>query len=188
MKLIICLQASEGLDFADKNGRGVIITGLPYPPRKDPRIMLKMQFLDEMKAKDVSRQVRRLLRERERDIALIIEMCQSLKFQNIPFCAKHVKGFLPKHSILTLQRPLWTPSEVSCLFLSWSTWILVFFLWISIQISWATGIVAGCFLNRLNWTHKHSDILYFGKILHGGSCYCHCNMWNRHSCFPLQIL
>ncbi|XP_032074452.1 regulator of telomere elongation helicase 1 [Thamnophis elegans] len=54
--LAVCRgKASEGLDFADKNGRGVIITGLPYPPRKEPRIMLKMQFLDEMNAKDVSR-------------------------------------------------------------------------------------------------------------------------------------
>ena len=44
------LQASEGLDFADMNGRGVIVTGLPYPPRMDPRVLLKMQFLDEMKA------------------------------------------------------------------------------------------------------------------------------------------
>lgn len=32
------------------NGRGVIVTGLPYPPRMDPRVLLKMQFLDEMKA------------------------------------------------------------------------------------------------------------------------------------------
>uniref|UniRef100_A0A8D0HMF7 Regulator of telomere elongation helicase 1 n=1 Tax=Sphenodon punctatus TaxID=8508 RepID=A0A8D0HMF7_SPHPU len=44
-------SASEGLDFADRNGRGVIITGLPFPPRIDPRVVLKMQFLDEMKAK-----------------------------------------------------------------------------------------------------------------------------------------
>ena len=29
---------SEGLDFADVNGRAVIITGLPYPPRMDPRV------------------------------------------------------------------------------------------------------------------------------------------------------
>ncbi|KAM6457881.1 regulator of telomere elongation helicase 1 isoform 3-T5 [Liasis olivaceus] len=49
-------KASEGLDFADKNGRGVIITGLPFPPRMDPRIILKMQFLDEMRAKDVGGQ------------------------------------------------------------------------------------------------------------------------------------
>lgn len=42
-------QASEGLDFADRNGRGVIVTGLPYPPRMDPRVLLKMQFLDELK-------------------------------------------------------------------------------------------------------------------------------------------
>ncbi|KAM3839265.1 regulator of telomere elongation helicase 1 isoform 2-T3 [Vipera latastei] len=55
--LAVCRgKASEGLDFADKNGRGVIITGLPYPPLKDPRIMLKMQFLDEMKTKDANGQ------------------------------------------------------------------------------------------------------------------------------------
>ncbi|KAM8774836.1 regulator of telomere elongation helicase 1 [Rhynchonycteris naso] len=48
--LAVCRgKASEGLDFADGNGRGVIVTGLPYPPRKDPRVILKMQFLDEMK-------------------------------------------------------------------------------------------------------------------------------------------
>ncbi|XP_074066593.1 regulator of telomere elongation helicase 1 isoform X3 [Macrotis lagotis] len=44
-------KASEGLDFADMNGRGVIITGLPFPPRMDPRVILKMQFLDEMRGK-----------------------------------------------------------------------------------------------------------------------------------------
>lgn len=44
-------KASEGLDFADMNGRGVIVTGLPFPPRMDPRIILKMQFLDEMRRK-----------------------------------------------------------------------------------------------------------------------------------------
>uniref|UniRef100_A0A8D2KR29 Regulator of telomere elongation helicase 1 n=1 Tax=Varanus komodoensis TaxID=61221 RepID=A0A8D2KR29_VARKO len=49
-------EASEGLDFADRNGRAVIITGLPFPPRLDPRIILKMQFLDEMRAKSVGGQ------------------------------------------------------------------------------------------------------------------------------------
>ncbi|XP_012926274.1 regulator of telomere elongation helicase 1 isoform X5 [Heterocephalus glaber] len=48
--LAVCRgKASEGLDFSDINGRGVIITGLPYPPRMDPRVVLKMQFLDEMR-------------------------------------------------------------------------------------------------------------------------------------------
>ncbi|KAM9856085.1 regulator of telomere elongation helicase 1 [Aulostomus maculatus] len=46
-------KASEGLDFADKFGRGVIITGLPFPPRMDPRVILKMQFLDEMNRKKI---------------------------------------------------------------------------------------------------------------------------------------
>uniref|UniRef100_A0A8C1WPH9 Regulator of telomere elongation helicase 1 n=1 Tax=Cyprinus carpio TaxID=7962 RepID=A0A8C1WPH9_CYPCA len=41
-------KASEGLDFADTYGRGVVITGLPFPPRMDPRVVLKMQYLDEM--------------------------------------------------------------------------------------------------------------------------------------------
>ncbi|XP_077368002.1 regulator of telomere elongation helicase 1 isoform X3 [Festucalex cinctus] len=41
-------KVSEGLDFADTFGRGVIITGVPFPPKMDPRINLKMQFLDEM--------------------------------------------------------------------------------------------------------------------------------------------
>uniref|UniRef100_A0A669D8B5 Regulator of telomere elongation helicase 1 n=1 Tax=Oreochromis niloticus TaxID=8128 RepID=A0A669D8B5_ORENI len=44
-------KASEGLDFADTYGRGVIITGLPFPPKNDPRVILKMQFLDEMNRK-----------------------------------------------------------------------------------------------------------------------------------------
>ncbi|XP_078320008.1 regulator of telomere elongation helicase 1-like isoform X2 [Crassostrea virginica] len=44
-------KVSEGLDFADNNGRAVIITGLPFPPRMDPKVMLKMQFLDESRGK-----------------------------------------------------------------------------------------------------------------------------------------
>nr|XP_060141777.1 regulator of telomere elongation helicase 1 isoform X10 [Globicephala melas] len=39
----------------DANGRGVIVTGLPYPPRMDPRVVLKMQFLDEMKGQNGAR-------------------------------------------------------------------------------------------------------------------------------------
>lgn len=42
-------KVSEGLDFSDANGRAVVITGLPYPPYMDPKVVLKMQFLDEMK-------------------------------------------------------------------------------------------------------------------------------------------
>lgn len=40
---------SEGLDFSDNNGRAVVITGLPFPPRMDPKVVLKMKFLDEVK-------------------------------------------------------------------------------------------------------------------------------------------
>jgi regulator of telomere elongation helicase 1 len=40
-------KVSEGLDFANNNGRAVIITGLPYPPRMDPKVDLKMKYLEE---------------------------------------------------------------------------------------------------------------------------------------------
>ena len=39
-------KVSEGLDFADRNGRVVVITGLPYPPKMDAKVELKMKFLD----------------------------------------------------------------------------------------------------------------------------------------------
>lgn len=45
-------KVSEGLDFADMNGRAVVITGLPFPPFKDPRIVLKKKYLGEQKLKD----------------------------------------------------------------------------------------------------------------------------------------
>uniref|UniRef100_A0A674MNE4 Regulator of telomere elongation helicase 1 n=1 Tax=Takifugu rubripes TaxID=31033 RepID=A0A674MNE4_TAKRU len=48
-------KASEGLDFADTFGRAVIITGLPFPPKMDPRVILKMQFLDEMSSNKTSK-------------------------------------------------------------------------------------------------------------------------------------
>uniref|UniRef100_A0A669P2W9 Regulator of telomere elongation helicase 1 n=1 Tax=Phasianus colchicus TaxID=9054 RepID=A0A669P2W9_PHACC len=55
--LAVCRgKASEGLDFADMNGRGVIITGLPFPPRWEPRVVLKMQFLNEMKKSSMGAQ------------------------------------------------------------------------------------------------------------------------------------
>jgi len=40
-------KVAEGLDFADDNGRAVLVTGLPYPPFKDARVELKRQFLDD---------------------------------------------------------------------------------------------------------------------------------------------
>uniref|UniRef100_T1GSC6 Regulator of telomere elongation helicase 1 homolog n=1 Tax=Megaselia scalaris TaxID=36166 RepID=T1GSC6_MEGSC len=45
--LAVCRgKVSEGLDFADRNGRAVIITGLPFPPLKDPKVVLKKQYLN----------------------------------------------------------------------------------------------------------------------------------------------
>ena len=49
--LAVCRgKISEGIDFADDNGRAVIITGLPFPLYTDPRVILKRQYLDESKS------------------------------------------------------------------------------------------------------------------------------------------
>nr|VZI23062.1 unnamed protein product [Spirometra erinaceieuropaei] len=40
-------KASEGLDLSDHASRAVIIVGLPYPPCEDPRVKIKMSYLDE---------------------------------------------------------------------------------------------------------------------------------------------
>ncbi|GLV35707.1 Regulator of telomere elongation helicase 1 [Carabus blaptoides fortunei] len=45
-------KVSEGLDFSDMNGRAVIVTGLPYPPFKDPRVTLKREYLDICRSKN----------------------------------------------------------------------------------------------------------------------------------------
>lgn len=42
-------KISEGIDFANDNGRAVIVTGLPFPLITDPRVKLKQQYLNENK-------------------------------------------------------------------------------------------------------------------------------------------
>lgn len=39
-------KMSEGIDFRDKKGRVVIITGIPYAPHMDPWVVLKREYLD----------------------------------------------------------------------------------------------------------------------------------------------
>lgn len=40
-------KVSEGLDFADHAGRAVIVTGIPFALRNDPKVRLKREFLDQ---------------------------------------------------------------------------------------------------------------------------------------------
>lgn len=42
-------KVSEGLDFADMYGRAVIIVGIPFAPCKDPKVLLKKEYLDTNK-------------------------------------------------------------------------------------------------------------------------------------------
>ncbi|KFB40137.1 AGAP000634-PA-like protein [Anopheles sinensis] len=45
-------KVSEGLDFADVNGRAVMITGLPFPPLLDARVVLKKQYLETNRSRE----------------------------------------------------------------------------------------------------------------------------------------
>lgn len=45
-------KVSEGMDFADARCRAVIVTGLPFPPFKDPRIVLKRMYSDQLRKKN----------------------------------------------------------------------------------------------------------------------------------------
>ncbi|KAL9666278.1 hypothetical protein QQ045_000604 [Rhodiola kirilowii] len=40
-------KVSEGLDFADRAGRAVIITGMPFATLTDPKVRLKREYLDQ---------------------------------------------------------------------------------------------------------------------------------------------
>jgi regulator of telomere elongation helicase 1 len=42
-------QVSEGMDFSDGAARAVVITGIPFPMLKDPKVRLKRAFLDDPK-------------------------------------------------------------------------------------------------------------------------------------------
>ena len=44
-------KASEGIDFSDYRARAVVIVGIPYPPFKDPYVMGKRKYLDEIRSK-----------------------------------------------------------------------------------------------------------------------------------------
>lgn len=41
-------KVSEGLDFADARGRAVIITGIPFPPARESRVLLKRGYLADL--------------------------------------------------------------------------------------------------------------------------------------------
>ncbi len=45
-------KVSEGLDFADKYGRAVVITGLPFAPYKDPKVRLKKKYMNECRTRN----------------------------------------------------------------------------------------------------------------------------------------
>lgn len=41
-------RVSEGIDLSDELCRGVIFVGVPYPPVKDPKIVEKKDYQDQL--------------------------------------------------------------------------------------------------------------------------------------------
>ncbi|XP_050576329.1 regulator of telomere elongation helicase 1 homolog [Bombus affinis] len=103
-------KVSEGLDFANANGRAVLITGLPFPPLKDPRVILKQRYLEEMKKQNkealsgqqwyqleasraVNQAIGRIIRHKNDYGAIILCDC---RFDN-PSFKKHLSAWLRPH-------------------------------------------------------------------------------------------
>lgn len=56
--LAVCRgKASEGIDFSNNKARAVLIVGIPFPSFKDPKIILKRQFLDDQLKEARSRHI-----------------------------------------------------------------------------------------------------------------------------------
>ncbi|XP_078049621.1 regulator of telomere elongation helicase 1 isoform X2 [Augochlora pura] len=103
-------KVSEGLDFANANGRAVLITGLPFPPLKDPRVILKQRYLEEIRTTDkealsgqqwyqleasraVNQAIGRIIRHKNDYGAIILCDC---RFDNQNF-KKHLSAWLRPH-------------------------------------------------------------------------------------------
>lgn len=103
-------KASEGIDFADMHGRAVIITGLPFPPKNDPKVSAKINFLDQQKrrrsnslngqewyiqqsSRAVNQAVGRVIRHKD-DFGAVIFMDKRFSFKsNIEELPKWARGF-----------------------------------------------------------------------------------------------
>ena len=44
MAPIMFMQASEGIDFADNQARGVVLVGIPFPNNVDTQVTMKKKF------------------------------------------------------------------------------------------------------------------------------------------------
>uniref|UniRef100_A0A1A9VRD2 Regulator of telomere elongation helicase 1 homolog n=1 Tax=Glossina austeni TaxID=7395 RepID=A0A1A9VRD2_GLOAU len=111
-------KVSEGLDFADRNGRAVIITGLPFPPFKDPKVILKKKYLDDNRSKEnqllsgqawyaleatraVNQAIGRVIRHRHDYGAILlcdVRFQQSTQVQQLSKWIREILGNQPKSS------------------------------------------------------------------------------------------
>ncbi len=110
-------KISEGIDFADDNGRAVIVTGLPFPLYTDPKVILKRRYLDESKVSSgnlwynqqtyraVNQAIGRVIRHRNDYGAIILcdeRFTQTASITQLPGWMKnHVKKITDSNLALT---------------------------------------------------------------------------------------
>lgn len=97
-------KVAEGLDFADRNGRAVLITGIPFPPWKEPKVQIKMKYLDDIgggtngqkwysleASRAVNQAVGRIIRHKNDFGAILLLECRFHRQKN------ELSGWLQKH-------------------------------------------------------------------------------------------
>lgn len=105
-------KVAEGLDFADRNGRAVIITGIPYPPWKEPKVQMKMKYLDDIDgetngqdwyaleaSRAVNQSIGRIIRHKNDYGCILLLDC---RFHRQKY---HLSGWLQKHISGTIPHP-----------------------------------------------------------------------------------
>lgn len=103
-------KVSEGLDFANKYGRAVVITGLPLAPCKDTKIIMKQEYLNENRTREnelpsgqewynlsairaINQAVGRIIRHKD-DYGAILLCDDRFRY---PQYQKNISGWIKKH-------------------------------------------------------------------------------------------
>lgn len=114
-------KVSEGLNFADAYGRGVIFIGFPLPPYSDPKVFLKRKYLDDHRnrmlglsgydwynleaCKTVNQAIGRIIRHKK-DYGAIL-LCDD-RFQfNAHYLSRWVRSYLEEKPFYPVKFELW---------------------------------------------------------------------------------
>jgi len=80
-------KMSEGINFADDLGRGVVVVGMPYPNLHSPELAEKMKYLDAQRDKQSSRD------EPSRGELYYENLCMKAVNQSIGRAIRHIRDY-----------------------------------------------------------------------------------------------